>query len=29
MKTLGEFLIATQQEFRESTGEFSKVIHAL
>lgn len=29
MKTLGEFLIATQQKFRQSTGEFSKVIHAL
>jgi fructose-1,6-bisphosphatase I len=29
MKTLGEFLIANQQKFQDSTGEFSKVIHAL
>jgi fructose-1,6-bisphosphatase I len=29
MKTLGEFLIANQQTFQDSTGEFSKVIHAL
>ena len=29
MKTLGEFLITNQQKFQESTGEFSKVIHAL
>ena len=29
MKTLGEFLIANQQRIQGSTGEFSKVIHAL
>ena len=29
MKTLGEFLIANQQKVQDSTGEFSKVIHAL
>ena len=29
MKTLGEFLIANQQKIQGSTGEFSKVIHAL
>ena len=29
MKTLGEFLIENQQKFQDSTGEFSKVIHAL
>jgi len=29
MKTLGEFLISNQQKFQDSTGEFSKVIHAL
>ena len=29
MQTLGEFLIASQQKFEGSTGEFSKVIHAL
>lgn len=29
MHTLGEFLIASQQKHPQSTGEFSKVIHAL
>lgn len=29
METLGEFLINNQQKFENSTGEFSKVIHAL
>ena len=29
MKTLGEFLIANQKKHKESTGEFSAVIHAL
>ena len=29
MRTLGEFLIENQQKYIESTGEFSKVIHAL
>ncbi len=29
MITLGEFLIANQQKHQHSTGEFSKVIHAL
>ncbi len=29
MHTLGEFLIASQQKHPASTGEFSKVIHAL
>lgn len=29
MRTLGEFLIANQQKHPQSTGEFSKVIHAL
>ena len=29
MKTLGEFLITNQQRIQGSTGEFSKVIHAL
>lgn len=29
MQTLGEFLIATQQKHPNSTGEFSRLIHAL
>ena len=29
MNTLGEFLIANQQNHPESTGEFNRVIHAL
>ena len=29
MKTLGEFLIANQKKYKESTGEFSAVIHSL
>ncbi len=29
MNTLGEFLIASQQKHPQSTGEFSRVIHAL
>ncbi len=29
MHTLGEFLITSQQKHPQSTGEFSKVIHAL
>ena len=29
MKTLGEFLISDQKKHKESTGEFSAVIHAL